>query len=89
MKNKEGFVYILKDGKGQIYVGSTTDIKRRLSQHKNGHTKTSSKMKNFEMVFVQKFNDLSQARLIERRLKKLKRRDYLDDIIKTGSIRMK
>jgi predicted GIY-YIG superfamily endonuclease len=30
------FVYLLKCGDGTIYTGITTDVKRRLAEHKNG-----------------------------------------------------
>lgn len=46
-------------------------------------------MKNIEVVFIKEYESLNKARLIEKRLKKLKRRDYVDDIIITGNIKMK
>lgn len=83
------FVYILKSAKGKLYIGSTDNLLRRLKQHRGGHTQTTRNMINFSLVFSQKYEDLKIARDIERRLKKLKRRDYIEKIIKEGYIRIK
>ena len=82
-------VYILKNKKQRFYVGSTLDLERRIKQHKNGHTYTTRKLGNFELVFYQKFDNIKQAREIETKLKKLKRKDYIKKIIKDGIIKMK
>ena len=46
-------------------------------------------MKDFELVLIQGYPTLAVARKIELRIKKLKRRDYVDDMIKDGYIKMK
>ena len=61
---------------------------RRLIQHKNGHTQTTKRMDKPELVFVQEYESLLIARKIERKIKNLKRKDYLEKIIKDGKIRM-
>ena len=83
-----GFVYILKDEKGKFYIGSTIDIKRRIKAHQNGHTQTTHRMVNPILVFTQKYDTLGQARGIERKLKKLKRKDYIEKIVKEGYIKV-
>jgi len=82
------FVYILKDHKGKYYVGSSTDLERRIIQHKNGHTHSTHRMDKPILVFKQEYPTLAKAREIERRIKKLKRKDYIEKIIKDGSIKM-
>jgi putative endonuclease len=83
-----GYIYILKNEKGKYYIGSTTDIQRRMKQHREGHTSSTHRMGKLELVFYQKFENLKQARNIEYRLKKLKRHDYIDSIVKDGFIKM-
>ena len=63
------FIYILESSDGKRYIGSTNDLKRRIAQHRRGHTKTTSKFKNLKLVFSQEYNNLRQARLIEKRIK--------------------
>ena len=83
------WVYILQSGRdGRFYVGSTTDIDARLVHHFGGHTPSTRKFGNLALVFSQEFPTLAKAREIERRLKRLKRKDYLEKIVKEGKIRM-
>ena len=83
------FVYILESSKGLLYIGSTVNLKRRLNHHQNGHTKSTKKMGSLNLIFSQEYPTLSDARSIEKRLKQLKRRDYILKIIADGAIRMK
>ncbi len=83
-----GYVYILKNEKEKYYIGSTTDIKRRMKQHEEGHTPSTHRMGKLELVLLQKFKTLRDARYIELRLKKLKRHDYIDKIVKDGTIKI-
>lgn len=83
-----GYVYFLEDSKGKYYIGSTTDLDRRLRQHFSGHTHTTKRMLNLKLVFSQKFDNLEDARKIELKLKRLKRKDYLKRIVEDGHINM-
>lgn len=83
-----GFVYILQDQNNKLYIGSTNNLLRRLQQHRNGHTQTTRSMKNFKLVLSQKYNSLEMARRIERKIKKLKRKDYIEKMIRDGYIRL-
>jgi len=82
------FVYILKTGSGKYYIGSTIDLKIRLKHHRGGHTPSTKKMGDIELAFSQKYKELKDARRIEYRLKKLKRKDYIEKIIKDGFIKI-
>jgi len=85
---QKSFVYILRDIKEKYYVGSTDNLTRRLKQHAYGHTQTTHKMKGFMLVFSQEYNSLTEARKAENKIKKLKRKDYVDKIVKDGYIKM-
>ena len=81
-------VYILRDGKGRFYIGSTTDLARRLKQHALKHTQTTARMNEPKLVLSQDYESLKQARMIERRLKNLKRKDYIEKIVSDGHIKI-
>lgn len=83
-----GIVYILKSKQNKYYIGSTNDLDRRLKQHKSGHTPTTKRIKTFDLVFHQKYDSLNKARLVEKKIKSWKRKDYIEKIIKEGKIRL-
>jgi putative endonuclease len=83
----EAQVYILQGSSGRYYVGSTTDVARRMSQHARGQTHTTKRIGDtFELVFTQKFDSIDQARKVERKIKSWKRKDFIQKIIKDGKI---
>jgi putative endonuclease len=83
------WVYILQEeNNGRYYIGSTVDLKRRLEQHATNHTPTTTRFSLPKLVLSQEYKTLEDARKIERRLKKLKRRDYINQIVQEGNIRM-
>jgi putative endonuclease len=81
-------VYILKSESGKYYIGSTDNLDRRLNQHNSGHTHSTKRMGNLSLVFCQEYETLKNARNIEFSLKKLKRKDYIEKIVKEGYIKM-
>lgn len=38
------WVYMLRGASGRHYIGSTTDLERRLEQHRRGHTQTTKRL---------------------------------------------
>ncbi|MBI5138897.1 MAG: GIY-YIG nuclease family protein [Candidatus Vogelbacteria bacterium] len=82
------FLYILKDEKDRYYIGSTVDISKRLIAHKSGYTQTTRNMLNPELVFSQEIPSLKLARSIEYKIKKWKRKDFIEKIIKDGYIKL-
>jgi putative endonuclease len=82
-------VYILQGENKRYYIGSTSDLERRVAQHQSGHTHSTHRMGQVKVVFSQEYATLEDARAVEGRLKKLKRRDYIERIIEDGIIRMK
>jgi len=84
------YIYILESLRdGRFYVGSTTDLDRRVAHHKGGHTYSTKRFGALKLVFSQKFDSLKEVRYLESKLKKMKRKDYLKKIIEDGFIRMK
>ncbi|PIW97710.1 hypothetical protein COY65_01815 [Candidatus Jorgensenbacteria bacterium CG_4_10_14_0_8_um_filter_39_13] len=84
----KGYVYILKDRRNKFYIGSTTNLKRRLYQHSKSYTPTTHRMQKPTLVLVQECPTLKIARNIERKIKKLKCKDYIEKMIKDGYIKM-
>jgi len=83
------YVYILKSLRdGRYYVGSTKNLHNRIVHHQKGFTPSTKKFGGVKLVFKQEYDSLTKARSIEKKLKKLKRRDYLEKIINDGIIRM-
>lgn len=84
----KAYLYILKSDSDRYYVGSTSDIARRLKQHNYGHTHTTKRMHHIKLVFKQAYNSLKVARTIEKRIKSWKRKDFIEKIIKDGYIKL-
>ena len=85
----KGFIYIIKDSiTNKFYIGSTDDLERRLNEHKHDYNYTTKRMKKKSLVFSQEFKTLRLARKAERKIKSLKRKDYIDKIIKDGYIKI-
>ncbi len=78
----------MENSNHRFYIGSTNDVKRRFSQHNSGHTQTTKRMGKLNLVFSQMFDTLEEARRIEIKLKHLKRKDYIEKIIKEGYIKI-
>lgn len=57
--------------------------------HLGGHTPSTYRMGKIKLVFSQEFEFLKDARSIESKLKKLKRHDYIANIIKDGFLKIK
>ncbi len=85
---KKCSVYILRSLKNDtFYVGCANDVGRRLKQHNSGNVKATKYKRPYKLEFNQEFSNTSVARKIEFRLKKWKRRDFIENIIKDGFIR--
>ena len=76
-------VYILESQKnGKYYIGSTDDIDRRINQHNLGQVVSTRNTRPWRVKVFIKCVSLSDARKNEYRLKRYKRKDILEKVIK-------
>jgi putative endonuclease len=76
----KGYVYILENSDHKFYIGSTDDLDKRFKQHNSGHTYSTKRMGKLNLVFSQIFDTLEEARKVELKLKRLKRKDYIEKL---------
>lgn len=81
-------VYILLLDDNAYYIGSTSNLNRRLSEHKLGIKSGTRYSKNVKLMFNQPFETIQIARKIELRLKRFKSRKIIEKIIETGEIKI-
>jgi len=73
---KQYYVYILASKEdGVLYTGITSDLIKRIYEHKNGVLEDSFTKKYFvkNLVFFEIYNDVEEAILREKRIKKWNR----------------
>lgn len=81
------YVYILESLKsGRYYIGSTTNLEKRIKKHTSGAVHTTRRFLPLRLVFYKEYSDIKEAMRIEYRLKRLKRKDYLKKIVDSGKI---
>jgi len=79
------WVYFLYSKKiDKYYVGACTDLDRRLYEHNLGHSKFTSTGIPWELVFKEEWQDLASAKQREMKIKKMKSRTYIQDLIRKG-----
>ena len=79
------WLYILRNNAtGRFYIGSTSDLKRRLMQHSKGRTRTTRILKTDNLVYTEEYKTLMEARMREKKLKSYKSRNYLEWLISKG-----
>jgi putative endonuclease len=67
------WVYMLRGSPGRFYIGSTTDLDRRVKQHQSGHTHTTQRLgADLEVVASLQLQTLEAARALEREMKRKK-----------------
>jgi putative endonuclease len=80
------WVYFLYSKKiDKYYVGACTDLDRRLYEHNQGHSKFTSTGTPWELVFKEEWQDLALAKQREMKIKKMKSRTYIQDLIRKGT----
>jgi Predicted endonuclease containing a URI domain len=64
------YLYVLKSKQdGDLYIGSTTDLRRRLVEHNDGLVVSTKSRRPFVLVYYEAYASLDDARLRESRLK--------------------
>jgi putative endonuclease len=73
------YVYILGNGKGTLYVGMTSDLERRMHEHKTKAVRGfTSKYNLNQLLFFEEFSDVYQALDQENRIKGWLRKKKLE-----------
>ena len=82
-------VYILQSEKNNsYYIGSTCDIARRTKEHNSGSVTATKRLIPWKLKLFHKCASLTEAKRLEYKIKKLKRRDFLEKMISDGKITM-
>ena len=64
------YVYVLKSRKdGMMYIGSTTNLERRLREHNDGTVFSTRPRRPLEVVYYEAYRSERDARMRESRLK--------------------
>jgi len=63
------YVYVLVMSNNQYYVGSTTDLKKRIEKHNEGGVPSTAKYRPLKLVWYSAFFDLKKATDFEDYLK--------------------
>ena len=76
------WLYILKNEQtDRYYIGSTSDLERRLKEHLKGKTRTTKILGDNKLVYTEEFDTLIEARTREKKLKSYKSKKYIDWLI--------
>ncbi|WP_337967576.1 GIY-YIG nuclease family protein [uncultured Flavobacterium sp.] len=78
------FTYILYSNTiNKYYVGSCQDIEQRLQDHLNSRSKYTKVAKDWELKYFETFLTRSEACQRELKIKKMKSRKYIENLIET------
>lgn len=67
-------VYLMASDSGTLYVGVSGHLEGRVEQHKKGEIEGfTKKYKCYKLVYFEEFNDIEQAILREKQIKKWRR----------------
>lgn len=78
------YLYILRNSKNHLYIGTTFNLQTRLKRHNQGDgAEFTKRNKNFKLVYSEKYSTLIEARRRERQIKGW-RREKKDNLIKFG-----
>ena len=72
MPTRVYWVYVLRNSTGKYYVGLTSDLVRRLDDHNCGRSRWTAKYRPWEMIWARGPMTLTEARVMEGRLKRQK-----------------
>ena len=69
MSGKFAYTYVLLCADGDLYIGSTDDLRRRLTQHTAGHVPATAPRRPVQLVYYEACLSLDAARAREKQLK--------------------
>jgi len=71
------YVYVIKNGKGDLYKGHTENLQRRILEHNNGKTKSLRKAKDWQLQYKEEFETREEAIQREKYFKTAAGRKFL------------
>ncbi len=78
MKENKNYVYILRCSDDTLYCGWTTDPEKRLKAHNSGHgAKYTRSRRPCELVYLESYDDKTEAMKREYAVKQLSREEKL------------
>jgi len=63
------YVYVLCNRQGQLYIGSTNNLRRRIDEHNSGKTQTTRILGPFRLEAYVAIPDETRARALEKYFK--------------------
>jgi len=65
------YIYVIKSKKdGNIYIGYTNDLKRRIIEHNTGKNKYTKNKYPYELIYYESYKNMSDAKFRESNLKR-------------------
>ncbi len=71
------YVYVLQNKKGQLYKGSTADLRKRALNHNEGKVRSTKKGRPWKLIYYEAFSSKTAAKKEELFLKSGKGRERL------------
>ena len=80
------YIYILfSASKDKFYVGASEDINKRLVRHNAGATPSTKSGRPWKIVYSEEYDNKSDAICRELKIKKMKSRKYIEQLIVNGN----
>jgi len=80
-------MYVLYSPKlNKYYVGACIDLDRRIYEHNIGHSKFTRLGIPWELKYAEEFPTLQEAKQRELKIKKMKSRKYIEELISKRKI---
>jgi len=80
-------VYVLQSIKDHgYYIGCTTDLERRVSEHNNGKTLSLISRRPLEVIYSEEYSDQKVAYAREKKLKSYKGGEAFKKLISNGEV---
>ncbi len=79
------FVYVIQSIEGFLYIGSTTDLEKRMYQHRNHLAGWTKRGTEWRLVYKEEYKTYSEARKRETWMKTGVGREYLKKLLSEGT----
>ncbi|MFA5022595.1 MAG: GIY-YIG nuclease family protein [Patescibacteria group bacterium] len=65
------YVYVIKSRKdNKLYIGYSSDLKKRLESHNKGGVKSTKSRVNFDLIYYEAYASMSDAKTREKQIKR-------------------